>query len=679
MESWSGKLDKLIADIVQRDPLLGEELSAARKAPELLEEAKEIAAVLPTRRGGGAATGDGGTLESFTAGPALETIVLRVGRPVLSIFHDQATMAITDPESEVWRSKLDVAKGVLTPAIQSVGRIDIAHHPFFEWVGTAWLIDDGIAVTNRHVAEIFARWDGRKFVFRQGIDRQPTLASIDLLKEIANEEEFRLKVRRILYIEPEPGPDIAFLELEPLDGLPVPPPITLAGQMATAALDVAVIGYPAKDSRIPDLALMEKIFGDVYDKKRLAPGQVTRVMDDKLFHDCSTLGGCSGAAVIDMSTGAAVGLHFAGRFLESNFAVPAAVLGKKLQEVKSGRVRISMGDGIGNGQSPGQGVDQSSGLGADWGQAGGAAAATDVSAGAGSARVVYTDEDEENDFSREARPEDYADRKGYDAFFLGEDIEVPLPAPSGEKEKRNILTYNNNGQTDHILRYEHFSVVMNSSRRLCFFSAVNVDGRVTRKVQRVGWKMDPRIPREAQIIRECYGSPPKFSRGHMTRREDPVWGREIDAMRGNADSMCVTNTVPQMQSFNAPVWLALEDYALSHAREDKMRICVFTGPVFRADDEVRYGVKIPVEFWKVIAFIHDETGRLSATGYMISQQTHLPEAEFVYGSFGTAQVSIHTIEAKTGLSFGHLAAADPMKDELEAPQLLLLDSSRIRY
>lgn len=110
-----------------------------------------------------------------------------------------------------------------------------------------------------------------------------------------------------------------------------------------------------------------------------------------------------------------------------------------------------------------------------------------------------------------------------------------------------------------------------------------------------------------------------------------------------------------------------------------MRICVFTGPVFRADDEVRYGVKIPVEFWKVIAFIHDETGRLSATGYMISQQTHLPEAEFVYGSFGTAQVSIHTIEAKTGLSFGHLAAADPMKDELEAPQLLLLDSSRIRY
>ncbi len=54
----------------------------------------------------------------------------------------------------------------------------------------------------------------------------------------------------------------------------------------------------------------------------------------------------------------------------------------------------------------------------------------------------------------------------------------------------------------------------------------------------------------------------------MTRREDPVWGTETAALRGNADSMCVTNTIPQMQSFNAPVWLGLEDYALDHARED---------------------------------------------------------------------------------------------------------------
>ena len=68
---------------------------------------------------------------------------------------------------------------------------------------------------------------------------------------------------------------------------------------------------------------------------------------------------------------------------------------------------------------------------------------------------------------------------------------------------------------------------------------------------------------------ECYGNPPKFSRGHMTRREDPVWGKPDEAALGNADSMHVTNVTPQMQSFNAPIWLGLEDYALQHARRTK--------------------------------------------------------------------------------------------------------------
>jgi DNA/RNA endonuclease G (NUC1) len=95
----------------------------------------------------------------------------------------------------------------------------------------------------------------------------------------------------------------------------------------------------------------------------------------------------------------------------------------------------------------------------------------------------------------------------------------------------------------------------------------------------------------------------------MTRREDPVWGTENAKMRGNADSMPVTNATPQMQSFNAPVWLALEDHALKHAQEDKMRISVFTGPILKSTDPVKFGVKVPVEFWKVIAFIHDEDRR----------------------------------------------------------------------
>ena len=75
---------------------------------------------------------------------------------------------------------------------------------------------------------------------------------------------------------------------------------------------------------------MTAIFGDVYDKKRLAPGQVTAVAADQLCHDCSTLGGNSGSVLLDFATGEAVGLHFAGRFLENNFAVPSMVIKNRL-------------------------------------------------------------------------------------------------------------------------------------------------------------------------------------------------------------------------------------------------------------------------------------------------------------------------------------------------------------
>ena len=51
------------------------------------------------------------------------------------------------------------------------------------------------------------------------------------------------------------------------------------------------------------------------------------------------------------------------------------------------------------------------------------------------------------------------------------------------------------------------------------------------------------------------------------------------------------------------------------ARFSDMRISVFTGPFLLADDPIRRGVRIPRSFWKVIAFIHDQTGELCATGY----------------------------------------------------------------
>ena len=52
-----------------------------------------------------------------------------------------------------------------------------------------------------------------------------------------------------------------------------------------------------------------------------------------------------------------------------------------------------------------------------------------------------------------------------------------------------------------------------------------------------------------------------------------------------------------------------------------------------------YGVRIPLAFWKIIAFIHDETGKLCATGYEMNQEQSLqPEEEFVFGAFTSPQL-----------------------------------------
>ncbi len=249
-----------------------------------------------------------------------------------------------------------------------------------------------------------------------------------------------------------------------------------------------------------------------------------------------------------------------------------------------------------------------------------------------------------------------------------------MPLPEVITDKGDLLKFKDGDTNQTELRYQHFSVKMSRSRRMCRFSAVNIDGAQSRKSPRTGWRLDPRIPATQQIINECYGNPPKFSRGHMTRREDPVWGDAVSAERGNADSMHVTNTVPQMQAFNSPIWLALEDYALGHARSDAMKISVFTGPYLTDRDPEMYGVKIPVAFWKVIAFIHDETGQLCATGYEMSQQSVLPDpgTEFVFGEFRSrqlnvaAQTTLRDIERRSGLSFGNLVDADPRSRLTEA-------------
>lgn len=685
MKTLIERLRTATANIEDQDPKLAGELKKVRARAFENLRAEAASEGLEVASGG-------------AVGAAEETIVLRTGRPVLAISNNETRLVFEEAESEVWRERLTGSRELINHAIRAVGRIDLVNHDRFDWVGTGWLVADDIIVTNRHVASEFAKGNGKSFTFRSGILGQMS-ASIDFLHEVESTQADVFDIQDVIHIEAENGPDISFLRVRAPDGKKLAAPIVLSNSAPAASDYVAVIGYPARDSRVPEPELMERIFGDVYNRKRLAPGQIKALRSNDVLHDCSTLGGNSGSVVLSLTSGEAVGLHFSGTFLEANFAVPASVVASRLDEVRrkgSGAISTSVPSSPTT-RATETGTQQPATQTTRSGEVTfevpliisvrlGTSNAATVNVAA-SPPLPYprpapitappSTDDEPDEAFEEGRVEDYSDREGYKTDFLGSGFNIDLPEI---QDQEDIVTFSEPAnEVAFVLRYQHFSVIMSASRRMCMLSAVNINGKTSRRTKRGPWKWDPRIPREAQIMKECYGDAPKFSRGHMTRREDPAWGSETEAVEGNKDSMHVTNTVPQMQPFNAGIWLGLEDYALENSRDDEMSISVFTGPFFSNRDPVMYGVKIPISFWKVIAFIHDKTGQLSATGYTMSQRSYLQREEFIFGQHEMAQTSIREIEQRAGLKFGNLSAVDPFRRTTEALSTPLTDFKQIRF
>ena len=261
--------------------------------------------------------------------------------------------------------------------------------------------------------------------------------------------------------------------------------------------------------------------------------------------------------------------------------------------------------------------------------------------------------------TRVSPPAFFSSRTGYDPDHLGEFV-VPLPAT--DSIGADVLPVP--GSTGGRLDYEHFSLVMSRSRRLALFTAANIDGAAHQSVPRGGdtWALDGRIPAEAQAGEELYANN-DFDRGHLVRREDPNWGPT--AAVANRDTFHFTNCAPQLAAFNQTTWLSLEDFVLGNTRRVRERASVFTGPIFRDDDPVYRGVAIPLAFWKVIAFIHDD-GRPSASAYMIEQDVNLDRMSIIFGPFKTYQRSLQSIEQMTRLSFGDLSTRDGFSNEEQA-------------
>ena len=248
-----------------------------------------------------------------------------------------------------------------------------------------------------------------------------------------------------------------------------------------------------------------------------------------------------------------------------------------------------------------------------------------------------------------------ASSSGFDSFFLG--LECPIPGAAA-------------GRVVRVLAYTHFSVHLDPERRLAAVTAVNIDGATAVDAPRGDdWHLDERIPASEQTGPEVYARN-DLDRGHLVRRRDPVWGP--DATKANYDTFSYANAAPQVAEFNQSkeLWNGLEDHVLAYAETNGLRLSVFTGPVFGADDPEYRGVRIPLGFWKVAAW--NAAGVLRAAGFVLDQSPQLDgidletarataiatDAPPPLGPFRTFQVAVGDLAALTGLDFGVMEAAD---------------------
>lgn len=258
----------------------------------------------------------------LTAGEqlGLEAIVLLFGRPALLV--QDGDFGTPPDEWQQLNGKRDLLKGIFP----SVGRVDLDGHHTFEWCGTAFLVGDGILMTNRHVAEIFSQQKGKEFPFVSGVK-----ARVDYKEEFQRDVASEFKIEKVLGLHPTY--DLALLQVSTkgTKTKKAPKPLTIASKAPKATKDgeVAVIGYPAFDSRNGRQEQLD-IFKNIFNVKRLQPGKTTGIKQtpEILGHDASTLGGNSGSCVVDLETGHVIGLHFGGQYLKGNVAVPVFQLAK---------------------------------------------------------------------------------------------------------------------------------------------------------------------------------------------------------------------------------------------------------------------------------------------------------------------------------------------------------------
>ena len=264
---------------------------------------------------------------------ALESLVSRRTRPVLSIHDNDIKLDFVDKaDSEIRSDRLKRPNHCsIAPFARSAASI-------YRAPGSTGWVPVGSSprnlVTNRHVAQEFAIQKGDGYTFQTGPNGQIS-ADIDFLQEIDNPATLVFKLTS-LAIEEEPGPDLSFFEVE------IPRKLEVGGPDRARGPD----GYNGerRDHRLSRLrqpySRAEPHGGNLRQDLQQETARARRRDECRTDAHSAQLHHSRRQfrfAVIDLDSGKALGLHFSGSFLATNYAVRADVVKQLLDKVAQER------------------------------------------------------------------------------------------------------------------------------------------------------------------------------------------------------------------------------------------------------------------------------------------------------------------------------------------------------
>lgn len=296
----------------------------------------------------------------------LEAVIEADGsRPVLFVQDGTIDLGAQELQGSLARHWRSAASGIMDGIRQVASAVGAVQLPAFgrRRIGTAFAIAPGIVITNRHVLEEIATFDGGKWEWKYD-------AAVDFAGEYEREAERPLPLAEVLFCGPDPiNRTVSFARLDVAvirvgDGpAGFPKPLTFDAspdrlRVGTAGRPrIYVMGFPAR----PPLAegspddgppppgheyqeILEKLYANRFGSKRWAPGLVEAgpgqlAADTRgwvMSHDASTLGGSSGSCVVNFADGGSrvAGLHFGGRPRVENYAHVVAALQRELSVIE---------------------------------------------------------------------------------------------------------------------------------------------------------------------------------------------------------------------------------------------------------------------------------------------------------------------------------------------------------